>query len=352
MFGLLNKNELDSMNQKDYSRDRGRFYFFWNVTKTAGQPVLIALMAGDAARSVEETDNETLVQEATARLSKVFAPKHVPRPVEVIITRWGKDRFARGTYSYVGSQTLPGDYDIMAQPHGPIHFAGEATNGTHPATVHGAYLSGLRAAAEVVESILGPIQINESPLVPPKVKHEITPPKPTLKPRYEHIWEPINKPDMFTPVILEPKKDFLETEIQSTIETAIGEKPQEPTKAKLNPFIIYVSSNWERCRIDMEAKLDTPRGPDGKISRHDIRAALGLEWRTAPDLIKQPYLDKCKNGREVATEAMNEYNKVLATWEDKAKKIREEYLQDKAGIGQASNGTAEQRKVDAEMGPS
>ncbi|CRK02508.1 hypothetical protein BN1723_018777, partial [Verticillium longisporum] len=58
----------------------------------------------------------------------------------------------------------PHDYDVMAKPVGNLYFAGEHTIGTHPATVHGAYMSGLRAASEVFDAMLGPIDI-PSPLV-------------------------------------------------------------------------------------------------------------------------------------------------------------------------------------------
>jgi len=46
------------------------------------------------------------------------------------ITRWGQDPFSYGAYSFI-----------------PL-FAGEATHDRYPATVHGAYLSGDRAARE------------------------------------------------------------------------------------------------------------------------------------------------------------------------------------------------------------
>ena len=38
---------------------------------------------------------------------------------------------------------------LPAIEHGRLHFAGEATSVAYPATVHGAYLSGIRAADEV-----------------------------------------------------------------------------------------------------------------------------------------------------------------------------------------------------------
>ena len=165
MFGLLNSAEHEaSLNPADYAKRRGRFYLIWNASKISGRPMLVALMAGNAAHYAETTDTNTLLQEVTGRLCTVFQPDTVPAPLEVIVTRWRKDPFSRGTYSYVGPETRPGDYDTMAESVGNLHFAGEATCGTHPATVHGAFLSGLRVASDVMESMVGPINL-PTPLV-------------------------------------------------------------------------------------------------------------------------------------------------------------------------------------------
>ena len=158
MFGLLNPSDMDlSLNQLDYSRHRGRFYLFWNCLETSGRPMLVGLMAGDAALDAENIPQEELVKEATQKLKNMFSLAETPKPVEVLVTRWMQDPYARGTYSYLGTKAQPGDYEAMARPVGNLHFAGEATCGTHPATVHGAFISGLRAAAEVTESMIGPI---------------------------------------------------------------------------------------------------------------------------------------------------------------------------------------------------
>ena len=115
MFGLLREAEVpESLDQEDYVANRGRFYFFWNCVKTSGRPVLISLMAGDAAYQAENTSDAELVAEVTQELSKIFKEKAVPWPQECIITRWGSDPFARGTYSFVGAEAIPGDYDMMA----------------------------------------------------------------------------------------------------------------------------------------------------------------------------------------------------------------------------------------------
>lgn len=161
MFGFLNKPTIPhSKAQEEYVHGRGRFYLFWNCVKTSGVPMLVALMAGEAAHQVEKEADQDLVVDVTTRLAAAFGLAQRPVPSEAIVTRWKRDPFARGSYSYLGPASQPGDYDAMAKPVGNLFFAGEATCGTHPATVHGAYLSGLRAASEVVEAMIGDIPVN------------------------------------------------------------------------------------------------------------------------------------------------------------------------------------------------
>jgi hypothetical protein len=75
-------------------------------------------------------------------------------PTEVIVTRWASAPGFLGSYSYMATNSSSEDYDIMAQPVGKsLFFSGEATSQEYPGTVHGALLSGERAAAEAAAQL-------------------------------------------------------------------------------------------------------------------------------------------------------------------------------------------------------
>jgi lysine-specific histone demethylase 1 len=330
MFGLLNEAEHQaSLNVKDYTSQRGRFYLFWNCLKTSGRPMLVALMAGDAAHYAEATPNDVLIKEVTGRLTKMFAPKHVPLPTETIVTRWKKDPFACGSYSYVGPKTQTGDYDVMAKPHGPLHFAGEATCGTHPATVHGAYLSGLRAAAEVVETMVGPIVV-PSPLVEKKIKVE-QPPTPTSMPsKYKLESEQARGVSLekASPNSKRLRDEDYEASIIGAILNKIGERPIKPSRTGMNPFLLYTKECWYACKTECDEQRRTATGdPNAKASKTEIRTALGLKWRTASAEEKKPYLDQTQNAKDDATASAVAFKERVAAWDLEAAKIRQEYIQ-------------------------
>jgi hypothetical protein len=325
MFGLLNEAEHQaSLKPEDYASRRGRYYLFWNCIKTSGKPTLIALMAGEAAHYAETTSNDQLIQEVTDRLDKMFAPNAVPLPTEAIVTRWSKDPFACGSYSYVGPQTQAGDYNVMARPHGPLHFAGEATCGTHPATVHGAYLSGLRAAAEVVEAMIGSIKVR-IPLVDKKIKVEQPLTYPTLDPIRTIEPESIKKPSKNVRLVHD--EDY-EASIIGEILGKIGERPIKPGRAGVNPFLLYTKDYWYICKKQCDDKQRAATcDPNAKASKTEIRTALGLMWRTASAEIKKPYLDQTQSAKDDAAANAANFKERVAAWDVEAAGIRREYIQ-------------------------
>lgn len=326
MFGLLNEAQVkDSLNQKDYTASRGRFFLFWNCIKTSGRPTLVALMAGDSAYQAEAESNKALIDDLTSRLRKMFGQSNVPMPSESVITRWKRDPFACGSYSYVGPTTRSDDYEVMAQSVGNIHFAGEATCGTHPATVHGAYLSGLRAAAEVIEDMLGPISI-PTPLVAPKVKVETTPTMRGQKrphPGYVYELQPISQP------LQQPRSEAEEYEAQiiGAILNAIGDRPIKPLKQGINPFLLYQKDHWYECKASCDAEQQRKtKNPAAKASKTDIRISLGNQWRNAPEDARKPYLDQAQASRDGVAAGTKLYEEELKKWETEAARIRDEFI--------------------------
>ncbi|WP_299869086.1 FAD-dependent oxidoreductase [uncultured Hoeflea sp.] len=125
----------------------GQWGEWLSLTRATGQPVLMGFNAADAARDIEALDDTATTKQAMDALRAVFGSS-IPDPEAAQISRWGSDPLALGAYSFtaVGTgretrQALSG-----ADWGGRLIFAGEAAHAQHPATVHGAYLSGQEAA--------------------------------------------------------------------------------------------------------------------------------------------------------------------------------------------------------------
>jgi len=154
------------------SRRRGEGFQFWNMHRCTGQPMLLVLHAGRAAsRDGAPTRDEDAVEATLEYLRGMFGAANVPPPTKTIVTRWDEDPFARGVYSHVALGATSRDYDLMAEPmwDGALLWAGEATCRSHPATVAGAFISGLREAARFACRSHAERQQQQPPAVPPAV---------------------------------------------------------------------------------------------------------------------------------------------------------------------------------------
>lgn len=331
MFGLLREPEVaNSLDQDDYVGNRGKFYLFWNCIKTSGLPVLIALMAGDAAHQAETVSDAELVTAVNQELARMFKQVPIPRPLETIITRWGKDRFARGSYSYVGAMSEPGDYNAMARPIGNLHFAGEATCGTHPATVHGAYISGLRAASEVIDAILGPIEV-PTPLVPDQARVEPIARQIEQKSKADSNGSSKSntQPLIETAASKQARLESFEQDILAAIRAELGLRPSRPGKRGSNPFLLFTADNWFICKAACDkARQGAGGSRSNKMHRDEIRAALGRMWREASEEVKRPYIErsdryKMNNHASAAT-----FEDRLTAWDAQAMAVRRKFVED------------------------
>ncbi|KDP38595.1 hypothetical protein JCGZ_04520 [Jatropha curcas] len=163
-FGVLNKVALefpevfwdDSVDYFGATAEetdrRGHCFMFWNVRKTVGAPVLIALVVGKAAIDGQNMSSSDHVSHALMVLRKLFGEAVVPDPVASAVTDWGRDPFSFGAYSYVAIGSSGEDYDLLGRPvENCLFFAGEATCKEHPDTVGGAMMSGLREAVRIID---------------------------------------------------------------------------------------------------------------------------------------------------------------------------------------------------------
>ncbi|KAH8676651.1 putative lysine-specific histone demethylase 1A [Tricladium varicosporioides] len=312
IFGTLrNPPDRFSLDQGDYFTQRGRFFQWFNCSSTSGLPTLLALMAGDAAFKTETMSNDEIVAEATSVLKSVFG-QEVPTPVEAVITRWGQDEFSRGSYSYTGPNFQPDDYEVMARPIGNLFFAGEHTCGTHPATVHGAYISGLRAASEVLDTMLGPIDI-PTPLILPKDS--------SSKRKSEALQSP-----------KDPKQtrlDAYEAEVWNTIWTNFGDRPWRPENKYANPYRMYSKDKWE----DAKRKCEEGRRPGkGKPIPNEVKKMVTKMWKEAPEEEKKPYNEKAEVQKNAYAAAMAEYNIKAAQWDKDAAEFRAQYIKEHPSV--------------------
>jgi monoamine oxidase len=129
------------------AREETAWREFINLRKETGRPILLALHAGEAATRLQGMSGDAIAQEAFSVLHMAFRSA-VP-PIRVTTTGWENDPYSLGSYSFVPVNGSLDFYDELAEPHGRFFFAGEHTSSSYPSTVHGAYLSGLRAAEQL-----------------------------------------------------------------------------------------------------------------------------------------------------------------------------------------------------------
>ncbi len=157
-FGLLNKAVLvfDEAFWGDttwigFSSDPLLTWIEWlNLEPVLGRPVLVGFAGGERGRRSEAQHEAAQLAEALADLRALYGDA-VPEPRHAYLTRWGSDPYALGSYTFPALGATTDDLVTLAAPVGRLHFAGEHTEREHASYVTGAYLSGIRAAREVLD---------------------------------------------------------------------------------------------------------------------------------------------------------------------------------------------------------
>jgi monoamine oxidase len=127
-------------------RDDGRGLNY--LTRHFGTNVCIAFAPGRLARELEAAGQAAGIEHALDELVAMLGGEVRKQFDRGAATAWASDPYARGAYSHC----LPGRYGaraVLTRPvGGRIVFAGEHVEQSAYGTLHGAHLSGSRAAAE------------------------------------------------------------------------------------------------------------------------------------------------------------------------------------------------------------
>ncbi|XP_057871785.1 lysine-specific histone demethylase 1 homolog 3-like [Cryptomeria japonica] len=170
--------DLDTFGHLNYeTSQRAELFLFYSYASVSGGPLPIALVAGEATINFESmpatssgasnSERNELRKSFLEIMSKrsidfqcsifslacIYDPRevNVPDPVQTVCTRWGSDLLCFGSYSHVVVGASGSDYNKLGGSvgDGRVLFAEEATSRSYPATLHGAFLSGLREAANI-----------------------------------------------------------------------------------------------------------------------------------------------------------------------------------------------------------
>lgn len=113
----------------------------------------MCFVGGSHAHQLENLGHKACVEEMLSSLAALYGSHVRDSLTHHTVTAWGRDAYSKGAYSAL----KPGHYgarEALASPiNGRIWFAGEALNETWSTQLAGAYLSGARAASEILKTL-------------------------------------------------------------------------------------------------------------------------------------------------------------------------------------------------------
>ncbi|KAG8884733.1 hypothetical protein FRB98_002179 [Tulasnella sp. 332] len=174
------ENPTNLSGPKTSPKLKPRSAFIINLWKLTGVPALSWFIGGDTADHLEESSDEEISNWAAGMMKQYLGPTYnsasdPPAPTRVIVTRWRGDLHSQGSYAYFPVQGIseesigvshpaasfsslggsPLDCVELARPlWDRFFFAGEHTEPDHFASVHGAYLSGVREAMKIEDALV------------------------------------------------------------------------------------------------------------------------------------------------------------------------------------------------------
>jgi monoamine oxidase len=130
---------------------KGAFNYFLNYRTFSNHNALLTFTFGDYATASESMNDADITAEIMSNLRAIYG-SNVPAPTQMLRTRWASNPHAFGSYSFPTNGARSSNFDELASSiNSKVFFAGEHTNKDYRGTVHGAYLSGIREADNIID---------------------------------------------------------------------------------------------------------------------------------------------------------------------------------------------------------
>jgi len=127
-------------------QDSSKIIEFFSPTPTGTSNVIVAVFAGQQARTIEKMEDSNLLKLVMDDLREMFG-NDIPQPLEMQKTTWHTNKYSLGSYPHLKPGSDLSACDSIASPlHNKVFFAGDACSSKYMSTAHGAYISGLDAA--------------------------------------------------------------------------------------------------------------------------------------------------------------------------------------------------------------
>lgn len=141
-----------------YLSDDHRFPAWFDISHHTGRPTLVCFYNPVSTPEIAALAAAERVGPALEVLAEMMGGS-VPVPVTTVATDWRNDPLARGSYSFAAVGSGPDDMLLCGQPVSDLlYFAGEHTVPENFGTVHGAYVSGRRAARAIGTGFFTPME--------------------------------------------------------------------------------------------------------------------------------------------------------------------------------------------------
>lgn len=135
---------------------KGRFNYFLNANTFAPNAnALMGFAFGNYGLETESMSDSQVIDAAMDTLKRIYG-NSIPQPTNMLRTRWANNPHSYGCYSFFTKGYPSEALDVIGeQVDNKLFFAGEHTLSVYNATVHGAYLTGLREAEKILRLVNG-----------------------------------------------------------------------------------------------------------------------------------------------------------------------------------------------------